>query len=618
MDPKIITKKAKEFYKKILVFVKPKIKLKKTKENLSEYHEKQAVLSLSNKSLPNLKQLRWAWKIFSDKEKNIIKKAAVSWLGVMLVFLSIFLYHHTSVYPTQGGMYIEGLLHPPQFLNPVLAFNNETDVDLNRLIFSGLFRLDKNLKLVPDLAESYEISNDFRIFTIKLKSGLKWHDGEDLTVDDVIFTYKTIQNPQFNSPHYGKFQGVQINKINNDTIQFSLKEPFAPFLQNLTIGIIPKHIWQTIPPINSRLAEANIKPIGSGPYKFKKLLKDKDGTLISYTFEKFSDYHSQKPFITTLQFKFYSNLSAAINALQKKNIDGLEFIPKNDIKNLQQVKNLNFHTFSLPQYTAIFFNYNKNEILKNKNVREALALAINKKDLVAEALNNEAQIIDGPLLPGTIGYHKDIKKFESDPEKAKSILEKEGWKIPTGEAGNSFRKKDEQTLEITLTTVDVADNMDVAKKIKDYWQAIGVKVNLEIVPKKTIEQEIIIPRNYQALLFGEILGADPDPFPFWHSSKRQSPGVNLTNFANKKADSLLEKGRTTTDPAERNKIYQEFQDILIADLPAIFLYSPTYTYPVDKKIKGITQTSIITPADRFNDITNWYIKTKRGFKKSKN
>ena len=615
MDLKIITKKTKEFYKKTLNLARLKTKRTPGGQSLSEYHEKQAALSLANKNIPSLKQLRWAWKIFSDKEKSIIKRSAWSWVVVIVIFLSIFLYRHTSIYPTQGGMYIEGLLHTPQFLNPILAFNNETDVDLNRLIFSGLFRLDKNLKLVPDLAESYEVSNDYRTFTVKLKSGLKWHDGKDLTIDDVVFTYQTIQNPQFNSPHYGKFQGVQINKINNDTIQFVLKEPYAPFLQNLTIGIIPKHIWQTIPPINSRLAEANVKPIGSGPYKFKKLLKDKDGTLISYTFEAFPEYHLQKPYITTLQFKFYTNLASAIDALQKQNIDGLEFIPKNDIKNLQQVKDLNFHTFSLPQYTAVFFNYNKNELLKNKNIREALALAIDKKTLVADALNNEAQVIDGPLLPGTVGYHENIKKYENNPEKARTILEQQGWKIPNDKSAEPFRQKDEKTLEITLTTVDVADNMDVAKKIKEYWQAIGVKVNLEVVPKKTIEQEIIIPRNYQALLFGEILGADPDPFPFWHSSKRQSPGVNLTNFANKRADALLEKGRTTTDMAERNKIYQEFQDILIDELPAIFLYSPTYTYPVNKKIKGITQTSITTPADRFNDIADWYIKTKRGFKK---
>jgi len=616
VNPRTLLKKIKKVIEKTpSFFAKLAKKFKKQAQDLSELHEKQVVLRLSNKRIPNFKQLRWAWKIFEDKEKKIIKQLFFSWIIVTIIFLAVFIYNRTSIYPAQGGIYTEGLLHTPQFLNPVLAFNNETDVDLNRLVFSGLFRLDKNLQLVPDLAESYEVSQDYKIFTIKLKDGLKWHDGEDLTIDDVIFTYRTIQNPQFNSPHYGKFQGVQINKIDDNTVQFILKEPFAPFLQNLAIGIIPKHIWQTIPPINSRLAEANIKPIGSGPYKFKKLLKDKSGALISYTFEKFSDYHLQTPYITTIQFKFYPDLPSAMDAIQKQNIDGLEFIPKNEIKNLTQIKDITFHTFSLPQYTAIFFNYNKNEQLKNINVRKALAHAINKKDLIAETLNNEAQVMDGPILPGSVGYNKNLTKYETDTEKAKSLLEKEGWKMPAEEDAEPFRQKDGQTLEITLTTVDVADNMDVAEKIRNYWQEIGVKVNLEIVPKKIIEQEIIAPRNYQALIFGEILGADPDPFPFWHSSKRQSPGVNLTNFADKRADSLLEKGRTTTDWEERNKIYQEFQDILIAELPAIFLYSPTYTYPVNKKVQGINQTSITTPADRFNDISNWYIKTKRGFKK---
>lgn len=602
---------------KFFYILKRALKIKKTyQKNSAESHEQQIIMRLSKKRIPGLKQLRYAWKIFDDQEKRMVKGFFLAWIVILALFGGIFIFNRTSVYPAEGGTYIEGLLQSPQFLNPVLAFNNDTDVNLNRLIFSGLLRLDENLLLIPDLAESYQVSPDQKIFTVVLKENLKWHDGENLTIDDVIFTYQTIQNSQYNSPHYGKFQGVEIKKINDNTIQFILATPYAQFLQNLTIGIIPRHIWQTIPPANSRLAEANLKPIGSGPYKFKKLLKDKNGTLISYTFEKFADYHLNKAYIETLQFKFYPDLTNAVDAFQKQNIDGLEFIPKNRKPDLSQIKDAVFHTFSLPQYTAVFFNYNKNEQLKSLGVRQALALALNKEEIISDALANEAQIINGPILPGLIGYHENIKIYNYNITAADELLEKEGWKISTQEDGTKIRKKSEEVLEITLTTVDVADNISVAEKIRDMWQAIGVRVNLEIIPKKIIEQDIISPRNYQAILFGEIMGADPDPFPFWHSTKRQTPGVNLTNFGNKQADALLEKGRTTTDEAARSELYIQFQDILINELPAIFLYSPTYTYPVNKKIKGITQTNITSPADRFNGITNWYIKTTRGFTKN--
>lgn len=604
------------YAKKIISFARRKSgillsRLKRSSLPASEILEKRAVFHLSRKRVPRFKQLRYSWRIFSKAEQKILKIVCAGWLVTFAVFAGVFIYNRTAPLPAFGGTYIEGMARAPQYLNPVLAFNNETDTDLNRLIFSGLLRYNERLELVPDIATQYDISEDQKVYTFTIRDDIFWHDGTPLSVDDIIFTIEAIQNPQFASPHFGKFQGVKVKKINDVTVQFFLEKPFAPFLNNLTIGIIPRHIWQNIPPANAKLAESNLKPIGTGPYRFKKLQKDPEGNILSYTLEAYRNYHNGVPFIKTMQFKLYPDLESAVAALKKQNIDGLNFLPKQAKQDLQKNKNLKFYTFTLPQYTAIFFNETRNEQLKEKKIREALALALDKKAIIQEVLDSEAQIINGPILPGFIGYHPELITFPYDPAQAENILEQEGWVMQEGE---NIRKKDDKTLEITLTTVDVADNINTTERIRALWEAIGVKVNLEIVPKQSIEKEIIVPRNYQALLFGEIFGADPDPFPFWHSSRRKSPGLNLTNFSHKEADALLEQGRSTNNPEKRNKLYQKFQEILIDQLPAIFLYSPTYTYPVQTKVRGINQTKINTPADRFNGVSTWYIKTKRKWK----
>jgi len=580
------------------------------------HHEQQAVLRLSSKTIPSFKQLKYGWRIFSNKEQKIVISLLIASIIIFLNFGITAIYNRTALLPAVGGTYYEGLLQTPQFLNPVLAFSNSTDLDMNRLIFAGLLKYDKNLQLQSDLVENYTISEDQKVYKFTLRDGLEWHDGEPLTAEDVVFTIQTIQDPQFNSPHFGRFRDVLVQQIDEKTIQFTLTEPYAGFLPNMTIGIIPKHIWVDITPANSRLAEANTKPIGAGPYKFSKLQKETDGRLISYTLESFNKYHDHQPYIKTIQFKFYKDTVGALDALQRQNIDGLEFISFGDRVQLSQMKTINYHYLSLPQYTGLFINQNTNDKLATKNVREALAYAINKPEIINQIFGDEAQIIDSPILPGTIGYYPEIKKYDYNPEQARQLLNDANWTMPEvdenkTDKNSGFRTKDDQTLEITLTTVDIPDTISIAESVINAWEDIGIKTNLNIVPRNDIEKNIIASRNYEILLFGEVFGADKDPFPFWHSSKRQSPGVNLTSFANTQADSLLEKARQTVADNERAELYKKFQDILIENMPAIFLYTPKYIYPVSDKIKGIDQQMINTPADRFNDIANWYIKVSR-------
>lgn len=298
----------------------------------------------------------------------------------------------------------------------------------------------------------------------------------------------------------------------------------------------------------------------------------------------------------------------------------MSFLPLEFREAAEKQRNVRFYTLRLPQYTGIFFNQKQNAALKSKDVRQALSMAIDRAAVLREALGDNGVVVYSPILAGFIGFHPDVKKYGFDPATAASLLEKDGWKLDPADGVRKQETKDDKKnvvktpLEITLTTVDAKENIAVAQAVKQYWEGLGVKTELEIVPASRIQKDKIRSRDYDALLYGEIMGPDPDPFPFWHSSQNDAAGLNLAVFSNRRADELLEKARVATKTEDREADYKEFQDILAEEVPAILLYSPTYTYVVGRKVMGIEPTTIFTPADRFDDIATWYINTKRIWK----
>ncbi len=594
--------------KSFVVFQLAKIK-KSRKISKQKNLDKKIITKLNGHKFPRWKQLKQLPKTISKKEYQIIQILLI----IVLICSSFLIYTNyfkkLTTAPKNGGECSEGLIGSPLYINPILAQSHiNADLDLSHLIFSGLLKYNENLEIVPDLAEKYEISEDQKTYTFHLKKNAQWHDGEKITASDVVFTIQSIQNPDFKSPLYRSFEGVTVEKIDDYTVRFTLQEPYAAFLNILTVGLIPQHLWYDIPAINAKLAVYNQKPIGSGPFKFKSLVKEKSGIIKLYVLEKNKDYYGKIPYINKIIFKFYPNYENAIDALINKEVQSLGFLPKEYLKKFSNKRDLNLYNIPLSQYTAVFFNSKNNELLENKKIKEALSYSIDKNKILEDVLQNQGQIIDGPILPDFLGYNPEIKKYNYDPEKAVKLLANDGWDLD----GETL-KKDDQELKIILTTIEQSENIKTANLIKESWESIGIKAELQIAPKDKIEKEIINPRNYQALLYGEIIGYDPDLFPFWHSSQREAPGVNLAKYANRRADQLLEEARLTNDNDLRNKNYQEFQNLLIEDLPAIFLYTPTYTYPVNKKIKGFNLQRIANPFDRFINIENRYIKTEKIF-----
>lgn len=574
--------------------------------------DKKLLLSLQKKKIPTFKQLLHLPKVLNPKEAQAVRIfSAIIFLSLIILIGNLYFSRFTPV-PETGGEYTEGLVGAPRYINPIYSSANDVDADMASLIYSGLMKYDSNLQLVPDLAKEYEVSSDALTYTFYLKDNVKWHDGTDFNAEDIVFTIEMIQNPIYKSPLAYSFQNVQAERVEDYVVKFILKEPYAPFLSVLTTGILPEHIWSNINPTNAFLTDLNLQPIGTGIYKFDSFIKDRYGNIQKYTLKTNNQYYSDLPFIDTINFKFYPDFSSATVALNSKEIEGISFLPVYYEQQVKSLKNLALHEFYLPQYSAIFFNESNNSILKDVNVRKALAYAINRDQIAADTLMGKSRVINSPILPEAVGYNPDIEKYNYDLRKASDILEEQGWKFEEVEGeGQKFRKKGDTVLKITLTTVDQEEFVEIAEAIKKDWETMGIKTNLQIVSGNDIIGSFIRPRAYEALLYSIIVGSDPDPYPFWHSSQRQDPGLNLANYYNREADKVIEEARKTLDYQKRAEKYNHFQNILVQDLPAIFLFNPAYTYATSDKIKGIELQRIFKPSDRFTDIEKWYIKTKR-------
>jgi len=561
--------------------------------------------------------LKKRWLQFNRREKIL---SLVFTLGffVGLILLFIFLVNQiTAPIPKIGGKWRIAIVGEPRFINPVLNQNNDVDRNLEELVYNGLYKIDGRGGLIPDLADHEEISPDGKIYNIFLKEGVLWHDGEELTADDIVFTIETIQNSDYQSPLRLNWQGVAVEKLNKYLVRFTLKNPYEPFLQNLTLKILPKHIWENIEPGNFPLAQYNLKPIGTGPYLFEKFQKNDSGKILSYTLESNRRYFAGEPNLKTVIYYFFDDFNQALKSLLRHQVDSLINLANNQANLLAHKNQWQIKKLILPRYYAIFFNTTKNQITADKKVREALALAINKPLLIEKILNNQAELINTPIGQGIFGYQPELNKNEFDLNRARQILSEENWqdKNQNGILEKTYPKqKTETELTITITLPDNQQLQKVAEFIKDNWTQLGVKTELKILPLTDLEKNAIRPRNYEALLFGNIIGQDPDLFAFWHSSQVNDPGLNLTLYQNQKLDSLLEETRQINNQSKRLENLKAIQNILLTDRPAIFLYNPYYLFAETKKIKGQQINIANYPSERLSDIHNWYFYTRRVFK----
>jgi peptide/nickel transport system substrate-binding protein len=516
-------------------------------------------------------------------------------------------FNKTKAIPAFGGEYIEGIVGQPQHINPVLSLSNNTDDDLSQLVYSSLMKYDGQGNLENDITDSYEISDDKTTYTIHLKDNLLWHDGEKLTTEDIAFTLNLIIDPSYKSPLRYNWQSVETNVVDDKTITFKIKSPHAGFLNNLTFGILPKHIWETIEAEKFPLTSLNLEPIGSGPYKYSSIQKDSKGNIISYKLAANPNYYAGRPYISRVTFNFYADDDSAVAAFNKKEIMGISSLPTDKISAIKNIRSTTIHKSNLPRYFAIFLNQNKSVPLGSSEVREALNLATDRQEIISSVLSGNGYPIYSPITRNMVGYNENIGKKDFNLEEANKILEEAGWK----KGDDGIRSKNNVVLEINLVTANWLELSATANIIKTQWEKIGARVNVSELSISDVQQNYIRTREYDALLFGQFPGGDPDPYFFWHSSQTKDPGLNLSLFGKDETDKLIEQGRVEFDSEKRSSIYKEFQEKLVKITPAIFLYSPYYVYPVRNSVKGIDNQNLVSSSYRLSPIKNWFIKTER-------
>lgn len=518
--------------------------------------------------------------------------------------------------PAYGGSLTEGIVGSPSFLNPLLSVR-DADRDLVILVYSGLLKATPEGNLVPDLAESYSISEDGREYDFKLRSNIIFHNGTPITADDVIFTVLKAQDPDVKSPKRANWEGVSVEKISDTEVKFTLKQAYAPFLENTTLGILPKHLWQKVDPEEFSFSQLNIHPIGSGPYEIKTVKKSED-VPTSYELSAFKKYALGQPFIKMLLIKFYANEDELGKAYENGDIESLSAISPQKAGSLVALGGRVEKT-PLPRIFGVFFNQNQASVFLNKEVRQALDMGLDKDRIVSEVLGGYGITLDSPIPPGILEEAPRLNEKNSvasstlnKTEAARAYLEKNGWKWNEKEKVlQKTVKKQTTLLAFSLTTANVPELRATAGIIKEEWEKVGARVDVKIYEPSDLNQNSIRPRKYDALLFGEIVGRDLDLFAFWHSSQRNDPGLNIALYTNLKVDKLLEEARAETDKDKRMEKYQEFEKEVQKEIPAVFIYSPDFIYILPKKVMGADIGNITTPGERFLDINNWYVTVEK-------
>jgi len=513
--------------------------------------------------------------------------------------------------PVSGGTYVEGVAGNPRMINPILCHANPVDRDIASLVFSGLVRAKTDGTIVPDLAERWDISPDETIYTFYLRKDVTWHDGAPFTADDVVYTLTSIQDPDYAGAAFlaEMWRNVVIQKLDVHTVRFVLREPFTPFLDFATVGILPAHILGGIAASDLPSATFNATPIGTGPWKIEQV-SARSVSLVPHRAYYRAD-ESNGPFLDRITFRFYPSLAAVYEAYTRGQISGISRVLPEHLEFVRQDPNLTLYSAPLSGYTLVFLNLDR-ALFQDRAVRQAIMWALDRQALVDEVLYGQGIVLDTPILPNSWAYDPDAATYHQDTQKARAVLEEAGWLDPDGDG---LRSRGAVQLAFTLATNEGdAARLAMIERIAEQLAEIGIKVETTVVPWDELVQEQLRRRRYDAILGGwESLPPDPDPYAYWHSTQVSEDGLNFCGYINPDADRLLETARATTDLALRRDLYYRFQRLFDEDVPAVLLYQPIYSYAVDADVRGVQVGPTIDGSDRLQTSLDWYMTTERVF-----
>jgi peptide/nickel transport system substrate-binding protein len=522
--------------------------------------------------------------------------------GIWL-FFSINQYYSEDT-PVRGGSITEGIVGTPRFVNPALA-QTRADQDVTALIFSGLMKITPEGVLENDIAENISLSEDGLTYTVTIRKDVSFHDGTPLTARDVAYTLLLIQNPDLKSPLRGNWTDVSIEEINEYELKITLEEPYTPFIENFTTGIMPAHIWSTLPIEQIPFSQLNTEPIGSGPFSVVAAKRDPSGIVNHYTLAAFRKNNAD-PKIDTIELAFFQNEDSLVTALMEDKLNATAYVSPERLSAVEE--SFRLVEAPLPRTFGIFFNQNRSTTLRDAAAREALTVAIDRGELIDKTLYGHGVPMSAPIPTATPALESSSSSDTqpTNTEQAIAILKTGGWTQNNLGLWEKQINKETVVLSITLKTSNTPLFAALVDSIAAQWRAIGVEVSTEQFEQTGLIQSVIRPRDFETLLFGLDMSRSYDLYPFWHSSQQDDPGLNIAQYANVEVDKLLEKARVEQNEQTRQELLQSASALITKEKPAIFLFQPTFTYVIDDTMTVTEMKKLGRPADRFTTITQWH------------
>lgn len=541
--------------------------------------------------------------------RRLLWPTILALLGIVLSFLILFGVASSQVtqeVPAEGGTYAEGVLGYWDAVNPILlAPANSVDRDLSALVFNGLTVLDETGRLLPALATEWQVSPDGTVYDFKLRRGVTWHDGFAFTAADVLFTVQALQDPGFagNPALHELWRNVTVEADGNYGVRFTLKEPYIPFINFTTIGLLPEHLLSDVPASELAAHEfSTLRPVGTGMFQVESMAPDRVMLVRNPSF------WGRLPYVERLELRSFGDWDSLMAAYGRQEIQGIAQVPTERLPDVEEADNVELYSARSAGYALVYLNLQRTgaPFFQEKPVRQALLYALDRQGLVDDILSGQGIVADSPILPATWAYDPTLRRYGYEPQEAVALLEQAGW---TDTDGDRVRDKNGTPLAFTLVAGDDPVSAELAEAVVQHWRALGIDAAVKSAGTRLVE-DYIEPRTYDAALIEVGLTADPDPYPWWHSTQVEG-GQNYAGFANEEADIAIEEARAITDAERRTQLYQQFQRIFAEEVPAVLLYYPIYTYAVNGQVHGVQISPLFYSSDRFRNVSDWYMETKR-------
>jgi peptide/nickel transport system substrate-binding protein len=533
-------------------------------------------------------------------------------LGIILtsIILALSVPEVTTVErPAVGGTYIEGVLGYSEAINPILAplvvQANAVDQDLSALVFNGLTSFDETGQISPCLALEWEVSEDGTVYEFKLRQDVTWHDGAPFTSSDVAFTVQAMQDPNYQgAPALGElWRNVTVELPDDYTVRFTLDEPFPSFLYYTTIGLLPAHLLSDVPAGELPQHEFSTEhPVGTGMFMVESVSPDQVVLVAN------PDFWGRAPFLDQVEFWFFGDWENLMVSYERGEIHGFHPSNQDQLSLLRQMPTLQLYSAQLAGYGLVYLNLDREEdpFFQNKEIRQALLYGLDRQSLIDTSLDGQGLIADSPIPSMSWAYDPSVRQYSYDPERAIGLLDASGW-VDTD--GDLIRDQDGVPLAFTLLASEDPAQTAMAQAMARQWRAIGVDASVRPVGAGLVPN-YIRPRHFDAVLIEVVLTADPDPYPWWHSTQIGSQGLNFAGFANEEADVLMEEIRSSIDPQRRMELFHAFQQLFAEEVPSLLIYYPIYTYAVDTQVKQVQLSPLLHASDRFRNIADWYVETE--------